>query len=279
MRTTFKVLPIAAACTLPIVKSHAWPVLTPEQLKTALEDIQKESTTRSDFTFKIEEIKYASDGLPESIKGTGIKSKDINGALTQHIEPFSLSIKNKADLGKAGERLEALSKKLSVEDLKKRGVDINHLKTLGIENVREITFDSILKSTFFNNTQREKAKAWLENKRELEKAIENYANNYPYDLYLYKCELHNKAVANDQQQTVTSVEQAEPTRVWGTYFVPRPGGLIYETGKKLQEKIKNALKNMLLYKNGKEKVILLLLLKRFQRHHTPSPYQSLFERF
>ena len=251
---------ITTACALPIAKSHAWPAMTPEQLKAALEAIRTESTTRSDFPFKITEIEYANDETPKSIKGTGITSEYINAELTKRIKPFSLNIKNKADFGKAGERLEALSEELSIDALKKRGVDTDQLKMLGIENVREITFDSILKSTFFNDTQREKAKAWFENKKELERTIEDYANSYPYDLFFYRCELYNQAVANDQQQTVTSVEQAKPTHVWGTYFVPRTEGLIYTTGEELREKIKNALKNMLLYKNGKEKVILLLLL-------------------
>lgn len=252
---------IAAACALPIAESHAWPCMTPEQLKAALEAIRKESITRSDFPFKIEKIEYASDGIPKSIEGTGITSEYIDGAMMLYAsKPFSLNIKDKADLEKAGERLEALSKELSVEDLKKRGVDINHLKTLGIENVREITFDSILKSAFFTNAQREKAKVWFESKEKLEGAIEDYANSYPYDSFFYKCYLYNKAVANDQQQTVTSVEQVERTHVWGFCFVPRMEGVTFETGEKLRGKIKSSLKNMLLYKNGREKVILLLLL-------------------
>ena len=260
MKTVCKALTIAAACALPLIKPRAWPVMTPEQLKAALEAIWTESATRSDFPFKITEIEYTNDEIPKSLKGTGITSEYINAALTKHIEPFSLNIKNKVDLGKAGERLEALSEELSIKDLGKRGVDTDQLGELGIKEVREITFDSILKNTFFNDTQREKAKAWLENKKELEKAIEDYADNYPYDLFFYKCELYNQAVADEKQSSVISTEQTENRHIWGTYFVPRTEGLIYKTGEKLRKKIKNSLKNMLLYKNGKEKVILLLLL-------------------
>ena len=260
MKTVCKALTIAAACALPLIKPRAWPVMTPEQLKTALEAIRTESATRSDFPFKITKIEYTNDETPKSIKGTGITSEYINVALTKHIEPFSLNIKNKADLGEAGERLEALSEELSIKDLGKRGVDTDQLGELGIKEVREITFDSILKNTFFNDTQREKAKAWLENKKELEKAIEDYADNYPYDLFFYKCELYNQAVADEKQSSVISTEQTENRHIWGTYFTPRTEGTTYETGEKLREKIKNSLKNMLLYKNGKEKVILLLLL-------------------
>ena len=260
MKTVCKALTIAAACALPLIKPRAWPVMTPEQLKAALEAIRTESATRSDFPFKITKIEYANDEIPKSLKGTGITSEYINVALTKHIEPFSLNIKNKADLGKAGERLKALSEELSIKDLGKRGVDTDQLGELGIKEVREITFDSILKNTFFNDTQREKAKAWLENKKKLEKAIEDYADNYPYDLFFYKCELYNQAVADEKQSSVISTEQTENRHIWGTYFTPRTEGLIYKTGEELREKIKNALKNMLLYKNGKEKVILLLLL-------------------
>ena len=247
---------IAATCTLPIAKSHAWPVLTPEQLKAALEAIRKESTTRSDFPFKITEIEYASDGIPESIKGINVTPEQLNAALTNRVEPFSLNVKDREDLGKAGERLKALSKELSAEDLKKRGVDIERLNALGIEEVREITFDSILKNTFFNDTQREKAKAWLENKKELEKAIEDYANNYPYDLLCFNRTLYYK----------TNDDEIDEHTIFTSYIIPKgeevtlQAGWQLRWGDNLRYKIASSLKNMLLYKNGKEKVILLLLL-------------------
>ena len=256
MNTTFKALTIAATCTLPIAKSHAWPVLTPEQLKAALEAIRKESTTRSDFPFKIEEIKYASDGIPESIKGIGITSEYLNATLTQHIEPFSLNVKDREDFGKTGERLEALSEELSVEDLKKRGVDINHLKTLGIENVREITFASILKSRFFTTEQRKKAKVWFREKETLEKAIEDYANNYPYDLLCFERTLYYKTNDDEIDEHTIFTSCIIPK---GEEVTPQAGWWL-RWGDNLRYKIASSLKNMLLYKNGKEKVILLLLL-------------------
>ena len=247
---------ITTACALPIAKSHAWPAMTPEQLKAALEAIRTESTTRSDFPFKITEIEYANDETPKSIKGTGITSEYINAELTKHIKPFSLNIKNKADLGKAGERLEAFSEELSIEDLKKRGVDTDQLKMLGIENVREITFDSILKSTFFNDTQREKAKAWFENKKELERTIEDYANSYPYDLLHFQCTLPCE----------TNTSKINETVVTCSCIIPKGEEKICKTdwrllwGDGLRYVIAKHLKSMLLYENGKEKVILLLLL-------------------
>jgi hypothetical protein len=79
-------------------------------------------------------------------------------------------------------------------------------------------------------------------------------------LFFYKCEFHNRTVADEKQSSVISTEQTENRHIWGTYFTPRTEGVTYETGEKLREKIKSSLKNMLLYKNGKEKVILLLLL-------------------
>lgn len=207
------------------------------------------------------EIKYASDGIPQSVSVEGIHATPecLNAKLFRHIEPFRLNIKSREDLKKAGERLETLSKKLSVEDLKKRGIAMNCPKTLGIKEVREITFDSIPESRFFTEEQREKAKVWFENKEELEKTIEDYANGYPYDLFFYKCEFHNTRIADDKPQTVTSTEQPGNRHVRGTCFVPRTDTM-YETWKKLRGKIETSPKNMLLYGNGKEKVILLLLL-------------------
>ena len=156
MKNTFKTLTIAAACTLPIAQTHAWPVMTPEELKAALEAIRQESITRSDFPFKIEAIEYASDGVPTSIKGINITPEYINAKLMERIEPFSLNIKDKADLEKACDRLGALSKKLSADTLKERGVDTDRLEKLGIKEVREITFRSILDSRFFTDAQRKK---------------------------------------------------------------------------------------------------------------------------
>lgn len=251
---------ITTACALPLTKSHTWPVLTPEQLKAALEAIRQESIDRSDFPFKIGEIEYDSEGAPKSIKGISITSEYIGTELLKRIKPFSLNIQSETDLEKAGERLEVLSKKLPADVLKKRGIDTDRLEKLGIKEVREITFRSILDSRFFTDAQRKKADVWFNNKGELEKAIEDYANNYPYDLFLYRCELHNQTTTGDKQPTVTSTDQTENRHIWGTYFVPRTEGMVFERGERLREKIKSSLKNMLRYKNGKEKVILLLLL-------------------
>ncbi|MBR1843564.1 MAG: hypothetical protein IJ793_01675 [Opitutales bacterium] len=257
MKINFKTIGIVTAVsTLPIVKTHAWPFLTPEQLKVALEAIQQESTTRSDFPFKIEKIEYASDGLPKLIKGTGITSECIDAALTKHIKPFSLNIKDKANLREAGKRLEALSKELSVEDLKKRDVNTDQLEKLGIKKVREITFDSILESTFFNNAQRGKAKAWLENKEELERAIEDYADNYPYDLLQFQCNLRCETNTGKTNETVLIcsciIPKGEEKICKTDWRLPWRDGFRYV--------IEEHLKSMLLYKNGKQKVILLLLL-------------------
>ena len=260
MKTTFKTLTVAAACALPIAKSHAWPVMTPEQLKAALEAIREESKTRNDFPFKIEEIKYDYNEIPQSIKGSNITPEYINAELLKRIKPFSLNIRDKKDLEATGSRLGELSKPLSADTLKERGVDTDRLEKLGIKEVREITFRSILDSRFFTNAQRKKADVWFNSKGELEKAIEDYANNYPYDLFLYRCELHNQTTTGDKQPTVTAIDQTENRHIWGTYFVPRTEGMVFERGEGLREKIKSSLKNMLRYKNGKEKVILSLLL-------------------
>jgi len=267
MKLNFKTIGIVTAVsTLPIVKTHAWPFLTPEQLKVALEAIQQESTTRSDFPFKIEKIEYASDGLPKLIKGTGITSECIDAALTKHIKPFSLNIKDKVDLGEVGKRLEALSKELSVEGLKKRDVNTDQLEKLGIKKVREITFDSILESTFFNNAQREKAKAWLENKEELERAIKDYADNYPYDLLQFQCNLRCETNTGKTNETVLICSCIIPKGEEKS-IIPKGEEKICKTDWRLpwrddvfQYVIAEHLKSMLLYKNGKQKVILLLLL-------------------
>ena len=154
-------------------------------------------------------------------------------------------------------RLEAFSKPLSGD----QSAEVEEAKKYSISSVSEITFASILDSGFFTDEQRKKAKEWLDDNNKLNKAIDNYAANYPYIQKKVVCEHKNTRIDVVSSQTpdsfiVTEGIPEDPNFIELSYLILKKAG----EASKTEERIKTLLKGMLPFQNGKEKVILLLLL-------------------
>lgn len=168
--------------------------------------------------------------------------------------PFSRYQKEKWETwrkNKKGNPLDIFSQKLSEDELRKRYINIEEVKKLGILSVREITFDSILESDFFNDDQRKLANTWLNNKQALQQAIETYVT---------RCTFWDRDFF--EELTITNIS-FENTISHPVEYIPYPflkpaneGAVVG-----LRQKTERGLKNMLSRKNGKEKVILFLLLE------------------
>ncbi len=164
--------------------------------------------------------------------------------------------------------LDAISKELSADALKQRGVDINELKGKGINKVREITFDSILKNPFFTKEQRRKGEEWSRDLNALEAAVEDYAKGC-VPLYKkdgkFKISQRNTRIYTDNKGCIQSTKEQDLDRFVGdALWLPASVMLKQKTWLPapviLKQKTQSCLKRMLNFKNGKEKVILFLLL-------------------
>ena len=169
--------------------------------------------------------------------------------------PFSRYQKEKWETwrkNKKGNPLDIFSQKLSEDELRKRYINIEEVKKLGILSVREITFDSILESDFFNDDQRKLANTWLNDEQALQKEIETYVT---------RCTFWDRNFFDKLIITNTSFENTTSQLV---EYIPYPFLKPANEGEVagLRQKTELGLKNMLSRKNGKEKVILFLLLDK-----------------
>ncbi len=222
------------------------------------------------FLSTVTKIEYNADGEPVSIEAIDRFPSLIDIRLDELSSPFHPYIIKQRDPKATDERLEAFSQVLTSDDLKQRNIDVETLKTLGIETIREITFDSILKSKIFTKTQRDKAQEWFRNPAGLEKAIENYAGTYPWIQKNISCTFKSRSIAAEkvldwEKKTIRFKDKITEFPLTLSYLTSK---LPDETSE-VQKQIETFLKNLLPYKNGKEKVILLLLLDEI----TPSEYR------
>ena len=172
--------------------------------------------------------------------------------------PFSRYQKEKWETwrkNKKGNPLDIFSQKLSEDELRKRYINIEEIKNLGITSVREITFDSIMESDFFNDDQRKLANTWLNDKQTLQQAIETYVT---------RCTFWDKDFF--EELTITNISFDKTTFGKNTCTVKNPSLRFLKPANEgavagLRQKTELGLKNMLSRKNGKEKVILFLLLE------------------
>ena len=156
--------------------------------------------------------------------------------------------------------LDAISEELSADALKQRGVDVNELKGKGINKVWEITFNSILESPFFTKEQRKKAKEWFHDLNALEAAVEDYAKGC-VPLYKkdgkFKISQRNTRIYTNNKGCIQSTKEQNLDRFVGdVLWLPAPANKAVM----LKQKTQFCLERMLNFKNGKEKVILFLLL-------------------
>lgn len=144
------------------------------------------------------------------------------------------------------------TKELSEDELRERNVDIKEIQKLGITSVREITFNSILGSDFFNNDQRKLANTWLNDEQALQKEIETYVTRCTFwdRNFFDTLIITNTSFENTTSQLVEYIPYP--------FLTPTNEGAVPE----LRKKTELGLKNMLSRKNGKEKVILFLLLDK-----------------
>ena len=114
-----------------------------------------------------------------------------------------------------------------------------------------MTFDSILKSDFFDDDQRKLANTWLNDEQALQQAIETYVT---------QCTFWDKDFF--EELTITNIS-FENTTSRPVEYIPYPFLKPANEGEiaGLRQKTELGLKSMLSRKNGKEKVILFLLLE------------------
>ena len=152
--------------------------------------------------------------------------------------------------------LDAISEELSANALKQRGVGVNELKGKGINKVYEITFNPIFKSPFFTEEQRKKAKEWFHDLNALKVAVEDYAKGC-VPLYKkdgkFKISQRNTRIYTDNKGCIQSTKEQDLDRFVGDALWS-PASVM------LKQKTQSCLERMLNFKNGKEKVILFLLL-------------------
>lgn len=186
---------------------------------------------------------------------------------------FLLWIEKERRFEDTEKRLKALSTPLG-----DKSADVEETKQYGVSSVYEITFASILNSELFTETQRKKAEEWLKDNNKLDTAIDEYADNYPYIQKNVVCEHKNTRIDVVSSQTPNYSEQTVTVTISGkegspeasnsvelSYLIFKKAGEASETG----ERIKTLLKAMPPFQNGKEKVILLLLLDE----NTPKEYR------
>ena len=222
------------------------------------------------FSSTVTKIEYNAGGEPISIEAIGSFPSLVDTRLDELSSPFHPYIISQREPGKTEKRLKELSKELTEEDLKQRGTNAKTLETLGIQTVREITFDSILESKIFTDEQRAKADKWLKDLNKLEKAIEDYAKAYPWVQKNISGTFKRRSIASEKvldwdKKTIRFEDKITEFPLTLSYFTLK---LPRETSE-VQKQIETFLKNLLFYKNGKEKVILLLLLDEI----TPSEYR------
>ena len=207
-------------------------------------------------------VLYNFDGTPCGIETVGRIDFDLYNA----VDPTDLRLKymQKQCVALPSD-LEKISKALTAEALKKCGGTDNESNLLEDSSIREITFDSILSSDFFDKELRYKGNQLLSDPKSLEEAIDAYAEEVtilrrlPVQHVSYKVPVPALDFSRDSNSGKSIMKEKGWVSTWGTidHFIFRL------SGKSLEEKrslLKETLKGMVKSKSGKEKVILLLLL-------------------
>lgn len=211
----------------------------------------------------ITHVEYNADGEPTFIETINGWQSEVSEAL-QFIPcentPFRQYIGERFSEKTVAACLDNISKELTAEELKTRGITDFDVKKYEIASVREITFDSIL-SGFFTEKEAIKGRVLFSHPEELDKAIDVYTNK---TIFLKSVTCRRKdtridliAEKSPSDSTFKICEQAQQPNEYTLDFVYKVSG---ERRKRMREILANSLKNLLRYKNGKEKVILLLLL-------------------
>ena len=211
----------------------------------------------------ITRVEYNADGEPtviETVNGLESEVSDTLQFIPLEDTPFRQYIGKRFSGKTVTACLDKVSKEITTEELKARGITDTDIKKYEIASVREITFDSIL-SGFFNEQETTKGHAWFSHPEELAKAIDAYANKA---MFVKSVTYRGKDTRigfvpeislNDSEFKIR--EKAQQPNEYEADLVYKVSG---EQREKMKEILANGLKNLLRYKNGKEKIILLLLL-------------------
>ena len=217
-------------------------------------------------------ITYNCDGTPCEIVTLG----DIGETLFRQFDPMAFVRFDymKEHFFAFSSDQDGFSKELTIETLKERGLTETEFGLLGTASVREVTFDSILSSDLFDETLREKGRQWRSDKEKLEEAIDAYVKEvvileYHSVRHVYHPE-HGFVWHYDKKTQKNNMKLQKSSAL-------KTGSLDHfickmQASKALEEKrnrLQSALKSMLEIRNGKEKVILLLLLDEMK----PSEYR------
>ena len=192
-----------------------------------------------------------------------IETVNLNNSPFELLTPFSTYQKQKPDDWKQNQKvnpLDAISETLSADTLKQRGADIAEMKRYGIENVREITFASILKSPFFSEEQREKGAKWFKHSGALKVAVQEYAERCAplrRQQANIKISLKNRYIYTNNQGHIQTLTEPDKTVLISDCLFAQ---ISESEAVTVKQKIQSDLEHMLNLKNGKEKVILFLLL-------------------
>ena len=213
-------------------------------------DIQKQSCAKK--------VEYNAEGEPISIDFIGNPFCLLKGAIYPNTErPSSYKEYNKKRLEEKSCGLNKISRLLEKKDLEKRGITNEEFKYFKNVSIREITFDSILKSGFFSSKDIERAGRLYNNNEFFFKAVERYVNrttvlkSIPVDVSVYKLDVDFEV--DEKNETMTCREQLKE-------FEKRKYKFTYKVAGAGKEWLKKALQNCAYIKSGKEMVILLLLL-------------------
>ncbi len=177
--------------------------------------------------------------------------------------PFRAYEKQKRDDWRKKQKinpLDAISEELSANTLKQRGTNIEEMKQSDIKNVREITFASILKSPFFSEEQRKKGEKWFDDLNALKIAVKNYAKSC-VPLYEkteeFKISRRNTEIYTNNKGCIQTLTEADSdVYISDALWLP----VSVDKAVTVKQKIQFCLERTLGFKNGKEKIILFLLL-------------------
>ena len=162
--------------------------------------------------------------------------------------------------------LDKISKEIAP---KERGITDEELKLLGKTSVREITFDSILSSDFFDEEHRKRGRELLDSYSKLTEAIAEYVEKI--DIVESVCfslrtnELYREVKVDEKTSKVTVDIHRDVSETINLALICKISG---ERLKELKEKLKERLRSCILYKTGSEKIILMMLLDEI----TPPEY-------
>ena len=219
------------------------------------ERFYKELETLRKEYFSPCEVEYDSFDAPLLIKNNGglsyLQDVRIKFFIYRHFSSYENYMKEFLKTKPCG--FKNLSKALAETDLKQRGLTDEEISLLGDVSVREITFDSILKSGFFSSDQVKKANELRNNFASFKEAVKEYVDTTTV--------VQTTPVKIRQ----TSIEVYSPDDIIAEYNQSEETeedeiAITYEAHSYIKKQLEDGLRDCFVVQQGREMVILLLLL-------------------